>query len=74
MNEVYECETCGVITEDREQVCRPSQMDDKGVYCSMTPITGGMCSTMKGHLNYVCGSCGRVAEQSELLCNPNVPW
>jgi hypothetical protein len=74
MKEVYECEKCGVITEVREQLCEPHKMNDNGVYCSMTPVGGEMCKSVKEHLTYVCGSCGRVAEQSELLCNPSVPW
>ena len=74
MARVYECGTCGVITENAEQLCDCRQMEDKGVYCSMAPVEGSMCGTMKEHLTYVCGSCGRVAEQTELLCNPSVPW
>ena len=74
MKEVYECEHCGVITEEREQLCEPHKMNDKGVYCSMTPAGGEMCKSVKEHLTYVCGSCGRVTDDSELLCNPYVPW
>jgi len=70
MKKVYECDACGVVTEVREQVCDPREVEDKNSYCSAAPETGEMCSDMKGHLAYVCGSCGRPAEQAELLCNP----
>lgn len=70
MTKIYACETCGVVTAVRGQVCVPSGVEDKGSYCGTAPETGEMCSGMKGHLAYVCGSCGRPAEQAELLCNP----
>lgn len=70
MTKIYECETCGVVTAVRGQVCAPRGVEDKGSYCGTAPETGEMCSDMKGHLAYVCGSCGRPAEQAELLCNP----
>lgn len=70
MTKLYECSTCGVMTVASEQVCSPRQVENKGVYCGVTPETGEMCDTMKEHLAYVCGSCGRPAEQAELLCQP----
>ena len=69
MTKIYECDTCGVVTEVRDQVCAPRQLENKGVYCGTTPETAEMCTEMKAHLNYVCGSCGRPAEQAELLCD-----
>jgi hypothetical protein len=70
MTTLYECGTCGVVTQQREQVCAPKQVDSKSAYCGMAPDSGEMCSDMKEHLAYVCGSCGRPAEQAELLCDP----
>ena len=70
MTRLYECSTCGVMTVASEQVCTPRQVENKGVYCGVTPETGEMCNTMKEHLVYVCGSCGRPAEQADLLCDP----
>lgn len=70
MTKIYACETCGVVTAVRGQVCAPRGVEDKDSYCGTAPETGEMCSDMKSHLAYVCGSCGRPAEQAELLCNP----
>ena len=70
MTKIYACETCGVVTAVRGQVCAPRGVADKDSYCGTAPETGEMCSDMKSHLAYVCGSCGRPAEQAELLCNP----
>ena len=74
MAKIYECRTCGFITESGEQLCDSRQMEDKDVYCNMTKVNGGLCKKIKEHHAHVCASCGRVAEQSELLCNPDVPW
>lgn len=70
MTKIYECGTCGVVTEAREQVCEPTIVENKHAYCGTTPESGEMCQEMKEHLAYVCGSCGRPAEQAELLCQP----
>lgn len=74
MASVYECEACGVITTQPERLCTPRQLADKGIYCSMAPVAGEMCKSMKDHETCVCGSCGRIAGEAELLCNPSVPW
>lgn len=70
MTKIYECGSCGVVTAAADQLCAPRQLENMGVYCSVTPETGGMCSDMREHLAYVCGSCGRPAEQADLLCDP----
>lgn len=70
MPRIFECRVCGVVTEGREQVCDPRQLENMGAYCGTTPERGEMCHEMKEHLAYVCGSCGRPAEQAELLCEP----
>ena len=70
MSKIYACDVCGVVTQERTQVCDPRQLENKGVYCGTTPETREMCSSIKEHLTYVCGSCGRPAEQAELLCDP----
>jgi hypothetical protein len=70
MTKIFECGTCGVVTEVRQQVCDPIVLENKHAYCGTTPQGGGMCEEMKEHLAYVCGSCGRPAEQAELLCKP----
>lgn len=70
MTKIYECATCGVVTEAREQVCDPRRLENKGVYCGTPATQGAMCHDMQEHLAYVCGSCGRPAEQADLLCEP----
>lgn len=70
MTKIYECESCGVVTAESEQLCAPRQLENAGTYCGTAPETGEMCASMKEHLAYVCGSCGRPAEQADLLCDP----
>ncbi len=70
MTDIYECRKCGVVTEVREQLCDPRQVEDKTTYCGTTPETGEMCEELKAQSAYVCGSCGRPAKQAGLLCTP----
>ena len=70
MTAIYECGTCGVVTEVREQLCDPRQVEDKTIYCGTTPESGEMCEEMKEQFAYVCGSCGRPSKQAGLLCTP----
>jgi len=72
MMEIYECGQCGVVTEDRSQVCEPQGLSDKNAYCGTAPERGTMCQEMQEQLPFVCDSCGRPAEQAELVCNPRV--
>jgi hypothetical protein len=70
MTRIYECGTCGVVTEDPGQVCEPERLENAGVYCGTQGETANMCGEMKEHLAYVCGSCGRPAQQADMVCKP----
>lgn len=70
MTRIYECTTCGVITEAPEQLCLPQRLENMGVYCGERGAVKRMCPEMKDHLAYVCGSCGRPAQQAEMVCEP----
>lgn len=70
MTRIYQCTTCGVITEAPEQLCQPQRLENAGLYCGEAGSATDMCREMKGHLAYVCGSCGRGAQQPEMVCEP----
>ncbi len=70
MNEIYECGTCGVVTEASEEICTPREVRGKEDYCGSAGETADMCGMMTQALPYECGSCGRPAEQASLVCNP----
>lgn len=70
MRELYECGSCGVITEASEHLCDPRPLGGKDDYCGTAPESAEMCDTMKKSLAYECGTCGRPVESSELVCNP----
>ncbi len=70
MTRIFECGTCGVVSEASEQLCEPQRLENMGVYCGDRGPTSHMCSDMKDHLAYVCGSCGRPAQQPDMVCNP----
>lgn len=70
MTRIYECGTCGVISEEPAQLCKPLRRENMGVYCDDSGQSEKMCPEMKDHLAVVCGSCGRPAQQAEMVCEP----
>ena len=70
MGNIYECETCGVVTKTESRVCVPKQHKDKEQFCGFSKPRTSMCQPVKESLPYSCGDCGRPAQQPELLCNP----
>ena len=36
MTKIYECRTCGVVTEARQQVCDPRELENEHAYCGTT--------------------------------------
>lgn len=71
MRELYECGSCGVVTEASEHLCEPRPLGGKDDYCGTAPAeNASMCDTMKKTLAFECGSCGRPVESAELVCNP----
>ena len=72
MKTIYSCDRCGVVTEDKTEICQPHKVESTSEYCGSAPDRNALCTDMKDHLSYVCGSCGRPAEQAELVCDPLV--
>lgn len=72
MKRVYECSTCGIVTEKRGHLCTPVALEDMSDYCGQ-PIgrkTARMCPEETARLDYQCGNCGRTAEAPEHVCAP----
>lgn len=69
MKEIFECGTCGVVSEASEELCSPREVE-KEDYCGSAGETSEMCGIMTKSLKYECNSCGRPAEDAELLCQP----
>ncbi len=70
MKEIFECGTCGVVSDASKELCTPRQVRGKEDYCGSTGETAEMCGIMLKTLKYECNSCGRPAEEAELLCQP----
>lgn len=70
MRESYECEVCGVVSINSDDLCRPDAQEDIHDYCGSTRGRAAICAGVKGSLPIVCGSCGRPAKQAELVCDP----
>jgi hypothetical protein len=72
MKQVFECSTCGVVTESKEHLCRPVAVAGMSDYCGqpVTKQTAMMCAEETARLAYECSSCGRTTEQPDLVCAP----
>lgn len=72
MSEMYECKTCGVVSQLEEQLCKPVERYERDEFCGFSESHSKICTEVKEHLPYVCGNCGRPAEQAELVCKPEM--
>ncbi len=70
MSELYKCGTCGVVTEDKDQICDIESLSGKEDYCSQNESFEQMCDDMQDQADYVCSSCGRPSDNAKLLCSP----
>lgn len=70
MKEVFECGTCGVVSDASVDLCAPRQIRGKEDYCGSAGETAEMCRIMLKTLKYECNFCGRSAEEADLLCDP----
>ena len=70
MTTLYECGSCGVISETSSHLCDAKKLESRYDYCGVNPDRD-ICDTMQRELPFECGTCGRGAEDKELLCNPH---
>lgn len=69
MKKIYECEKCGVVTDDRGHLCVPKAVDCMDSYCGTSGDVGNMCDSIREKAGYSCVTCGRTAEKPELVCD-----
>lgn len=72
MKQVFECSTCGIVTEKKEHLCKPVALDGQSDYCGQ-PVdkkVALMCADETARLDYECRNCGRTTEAPELVCAP----
>ena len=72
MSDLYKCGTCGVVTEDKDQICDIESISGKEEYCNHSESFDQMCDDMQEHADFVCSSCGQPADSPELLCSPRL--
>ena len=70
MKEIFECGSCGVVSEDSQELCSPRQVEARDDYCGTAGETSEMCGIMTKALRFECDSCGRPAESPDLVCSP----
>jgi len=72
MKQVFECATCGIVTEAATHLCQPVAVEGRADYCGQ-PVTGKTamtCAEETRRLDYQCDGCGRTAEAPTLICRP----
>jgi len=70
MNELYKCGICGVVSEEKEQMCDAESLRGQEDFCLEDHSSANMCHEMKQQAAYVCDACGRPSDQPGHLCEP----
>lgn len=70
MENTFECATCGIVTQKKENLCNPVEVKSGDVCGSSSLQTAMMCAEETRRLDYFCTSCGRPAESADLICSP----
>jgi DNA-directed RNA polymerase subunit RPC12/RpoP len=68
MKKNYECERCGVVTDNRDHLCVPKSVDNIHSYCGFAGDVANMCDSIREKAAYTCVTCGRMAEKAEMIC------
>lgn len=73
MKEIFECSTCGIVTETKKHLCHPVVLEGCGDFCGqpVEQMTASMCAEEQERFEFECSSCGRPSEQADLLCVPH---
>ncbi|BCR06193.1 hypothetical protein DESUT3_32620 [Desulfuromonas versatilis] len=67
----YKCSSCGVISDERDHLCKPEKNASRADYCGSGPEKiSQMCDQMDQNLKYQCFTCGRPTDKPDLVCNP----
>jgi hypothetical protein len=73
MFSIYRCETCGVISDEKEGLCQPERLESRSELCQATSNnTNPICHRMDQRLDYQCHSCGRFTDKPDLVCSPTL--
>lgn len=70
MMDSYKCGTCGVVSDQKEQMCEPveTKMEE---YCGSGPEhISQVCEEMDQRMDHQCSTCGRPTDNPEMVCDP----
>jgi hypothetical protein len=71
MSSIYRCETCRVISDEKEGLCQPEKLASRSEFCPSAPNQANpICHRMDQRLEYQCHSCGRLTDKADLVCSP----
>lgn len=69
MKKTFECEKCGVVTDEHRHLCVPKAVDTMDTYCGSAGDVSHMCDSIREKAEYTCVTCGRSANKAELVCD-----
>ena len=73
MFSTYRCDTCGVVSDNKEGLCQPEKLANRMDYCGSGQEHGNpVCDRMDRKLAYQCFTCGRPAAVPDLVCSPTL--
>jgi hypothetical protein len=71
MISAYKCGKCGVISDQKDHICQPQEVESRAEFCGSGPEhISQMCEPMAENLRFQCFTCGRPSEHPNLVCSP----
>ncbi len=68
----YKCQNCGVLSEERINLCNPVTEIESENLCSVLPDS--ICSEKTNEMKFSCEACGSKSATSDNLCAPVELW
>lgn len=73
MTNVYECQNCGVISREPQDLCDPRSTDISCRFYDEDFLFDPMslCDSMVQEQPFSCDGCGRISPDPRLVCSPS---
>ncbi len=72
MSDKYKCGTCGVVTDEKANLCKPVEITSNTGSCGFDGDLNAMCDSIKDEMHYICDTCGQPAENADGICSPRM--
>ena len=64
----YKCQNCGVLSEERFNLCNPATNIESENLCAVPPDK--VCDGKMDEMKFSCDACGSISATSDNLCIP----